>query len=57
MRVLDGNVLTGTDHRLTALRKWLNACLPGKSLVVFEPALRVEHNPDAFSWRANYESL
>ncbi len=25
--------------------------------VVFEPALRVEHNPDAFSWRANYESL
>ena len=37
MRVLDGNVLTGTDHRLTALRRWLNACLPGKSLVVFEP--------------------
>jgi IS4 transposase len=39
MRVLDGNVLTGTDHRLSALRKWLNACLPGKSLVVYEPAL------------------
>jgi IS4 transposase len=39
MRVLDGNVLTGTDHRLTALRRWLNACLPGKSLVVFEPGL------------------
>ena len=39
MRVVDGNVLTGTDHRLTALRKWLNACLPGKSLVVYEPAL------------------
>jgi len=38
MRVVDGNVLTGTDHRLTALRKWLNACLPGKSLVVYEPA-------------------
>lgn len=37
MRVLDGNVLTGTDHRLTALRNWLNACLPGKSLVVYEP--------------------
>jgi len=31
--------LTGTDHRLGALRKWLNACLPGKSLVVYEPAL------------------
>ncbi len=25
MRVLDGNVLTGTDHRLTSLRRWLNA--------------------------------
>lgn len=37
MRVLDGNVLTGTDHRLTSLRRWLNACLPGKSLVVYEP--------------------
>ena len=37
MRVLDGNVLTGTDHRLSALRKWLNACLPGKSVVVYEP--------------------
>lgn len=37
MRVLDGNVLTGTDHRLKKLRRWLNACLPGKSLVVYEP--------------------
>jgi hypothetical protein len=39
MRVLDGNVLTGTDHRLKALRRWLNACLPGKSLVIYEPGL------------------
>lgn len=39
MRVLDGNVLTGTHHRLTPLRRWLNACLPGKSLVVYEPGL------------------
>ena len=38
-RILDGNVLTGTDHRLSALRQWLNACLPGKSLVVLEPDL------------------
>jgi Transposase DDE domain len=38
-RILDGNVLTGTDHRLSALRRWINACLPGKSLVVFEPDL------------------
>jgi IS4 transposase len=39
LRVLDGNVLTGSEHRLTPLRQWLNACLPGKSLVVYEPAL------------------
>jgi hypothetical protein len=39
LRILDGNVLAGTDHRLKPLRRWLNACLPGKSLVVFEPAL------------------
>ena len=38
-RILDGNVLTGTDHRLEALRQWLNACLPGKTLVVLEPDL------------------
>ncbi len=39
LRVLDGNMLAGTDHRLQPLRKWLNACLPGKSLVVYEPDL------------------
>jgi hypothetical protein len=39
VRILDGNVLAGTHHRLTALRQWLNACLPGKSLVVYEPGL------------------
>src|SRR6202790_3533736 len=39
MRVLDGNVLAGTEHRLTPLRRWLNACLPGKSLVVYEPGV------------------
>jgi Transposase DDE domain len=39
MRVLDGNVLAGSDHRLTPLRRWLNACLPGKSLVVYEPGI------------------
>jgi hypothetical protein len=37
LRVLDGNVLAGSEHRLKPLRKWLNCCLPGKSLVVYEP--------------------
>jgi hypothetical protein len=41
MRALDGNVLAGTDHRVKALRRWLNACLPGKSLVVYEPGTRL----------------
>ena len=31
--------MTGIDHRLSALRRWINACLPGKSLVVFEREL------------------
>lgn len=39
LRILDGNVLAGSEHRLTPLRRWLNACLPGKSLVVYEPGL------------------
>jgi IS4 transposase len=38
LRILDGNVLAGSDHRLKALRQWAAACLPGKSLVVYEPA-------------------
>jgi Transposase DDE domain len=37
MRVLDGNVLAGCAHRLKALRSRRNSCLPGKSLVVYEP--------------------
>jgi IS4 transposase len=39
LRVLDGTALAGTDRRLTPLRKYLKACLPGKSLVVYEPGL------------------
>src|SRR6202007_967829 len=38
-RILDGNVLAGSEHRVTPLRQWLNACLPGKSLVIYEPGL------------------
>jgi hypothetical protein len=36
-RVLDGNVLTGTDHRITELRSTRSAALPGKSLAIYEP--------------------
>ena len=36
-RILDGNVLTGTDHRLTVLRSTRAAALPGKSLAIYEP--------------------
>jgi IS4 transposase len=39
LRILDGNVLAGSEHRLTPLRQYLNACLPGKSLVIYEPGL------------------
>jgi hypothetical protein len=38
-KILDGNVLAGTERRLKPLRQWLNACLPGKSLVILEPDL------------------
>lgn len=37
-RILDGNILTGTDHRLAALRWTRSAALPGMSLAIYEPA-------------------
>jgi hypothetical protein len=36
-RILDGNVLTGTDHRITELRSTRAGTLPGKSLAIYEP--------------------
>lgn len=39
VRILDGNVLTKTEHRLKPLRSKANGCLPGKSVVVYEPDL------------------
>lgn len=38
-RILDGNHLSGTEHRIEELRYLGGAALPGKSLVVYEPAL------------------
>lgn len=37
-RVLDGNILTGTDHRLAATRSTRSAALPGMSLAVYQPS-------------------
>ncbi len=37
-RVLDGNALAGTEHRLGPLRDLGAAGLPGKALAVYEPA-------------------
>jgi hypothetical protein len=39
VRILDGNCLAGTDHRLEELRHSSAAALPGKALVVLDPAL------------------
>src|SRR3954466_475915 len=38
VRILDGNILTGTAHRITPLRTTASAGLPGRSLAVYEPA-------------------
>lgn len=37
MRILDGNHLAGTEHRIKETRALKAAPLPGKSLVVFDP--------------------
>jgi Transposase DDE domain len=37
-RILDGNTLAGTEHRLEPLRDLGAAGLPGKALAVYEPA-------------------
>jgi IS4 transposase len=39
VKILDGNALAGTDHRIVELRQSTAAALPGKSLVVLDPAL------------------
>src|SRR5215467_13732815 len=39
VKILDGNALAGTHHRIKELRQTTAAALPGKSLVVLDPAL------------------
>ena len=41
VKILDGNWLDGREHRLQATRRQSAAPLPGKALVVFDPALEV----------------
>jgi hypothetical protein len=39
VKILDGNALAATEHRLKPLRSCNSAPLPGQSLVVLDPAL------------------
>lgn len=39
VRILDGNHLAGTEHRITELRTMRAAALPGQTLVVLDPEL------------------
>jgi hypothetical protein len=39
LKIVDGNGLGATDHRLAVLRNNGAGALPGKSLVVLDPAL------------------
>jgi IS4 transposase len=41
IKILDGNCLEASEHRLKVLRAVASAPLPGKSLVIFNPALGV----------------
>src|SRR6185369_6417857 len=37
LRVLDGNHLAGTEHRIRELRRHRAAALPGQALVLYDP--------------------
>ena len=41
LKVLDGNCIEATEHRLKPLRGIASGALPGKSLVIYEPALEM----------------
>jgi hypothetical protein len=41
VKVLDGNCIEATEHRLKALRGTASGALPGKSLVIYEPELEM----------------
>src|ERR1035441_4116715 len=41
VKMLDGNCLAGTQHRLAVLRDKSAGALPGKSLVIYDPRLEM----------------
>ena len=41
LKILDGNCLAATEHRLAVLRTVAAGALPGKSLVVYDPQLGI----------------
>lgn len=41
VKMLDGNCLAATEHRLSVLRDKAAGALPGKSLVIYDPALEM----------------
>jgi len=41
VKVLDGNCIEATDHRIAQLREIAAGALPGKSLVIYEPELEM----------------
>ncbi|NRB41770.1 MAG: hypothetical protein HRU20_25415 [Pseudomonadales bacterium] len=41
MKMLDGNCIEASEHRLAVLRDTAAGALPGKSLVVYDPALEM----------------
>jgi hypothetical protein len=41
LKILDGNCVAATEHRLAVLREVAAGALPGKSLVVYEPRLGI----------------
>jgi IS4 transposase len=52
LRVLDGNHLTGTEHRLKGLRGTRAAALPGQALVLYDP--RYDLITDVIPWEDAY---
>jgi hypothetical protein len=41
VKLLDGNCIAATEHRIKELRSIAAGALPGKSLVVYDPSLRI----------------